>query len=411
MASASCNREITIHVKTNPRKLHIHVAKNVNGCCEMARYGIKIRPFTAKRGFSFAVPRGLFEGNKDMQISFGKKTGKTNKAEEFIFSKLVETAKQWTCVADIKSWVSNRRTWKPEWIAEWKRLPDSTRWVSESAPTKRPCAGANAAGTSAGACKKRCMKQRILAEIPVEGFPPLMTIRLKEKSVPKGRTLVLFVPHRLTNNNTNSPRKVQFGKMIDDIPGDFDLCIKFIKGYIETNVDNWRTLADAKAWSTTNNLKLFTQHVMLAWMKNFNNLFWEFRKSQVATAELQVDSFNRKGTGVFCTKEGRYTIYFGEMPFSKWIKHEIDKGSKVERYALGGDERKGYSYFVPTKESFATGVIHHGFKICHAQAEKATHDLLLNKKTWKYYLKPRKGKEIMKVDTEFTFNYNLKEVR
>jgi len=177
----------------------------------------------------------------------------------------------------------------------------------------------------------------------------------------------------------------------------------FVADYIRTAVLNWATIECAKSWAKE--LRSFAELVIAVWRDFIKRPFWAIRPSKIVKPKKMAHL--PLGSGLFCTEKGQHRIFFGDEPLSHWIKRKIVEGSVEERYAIGGKQRDGYTYFLPTDQSFITGVIHPGFKVCHS--ETPTHTLRFNTSGNFYWLRP-KDDEITNPGDEFTFNYNLRDV-
>ena len=349
---------------------------------------LRVANFTPKNGFRIRVP-GVLTISKAKQlkdnrvdITFRPSLGRSSGFQAFIFRELTKEARKWHFFRDAVDWVANVKAWKKTVIEAWQtsRIPRKTFLF-----VPMPC--------------KRSRSPNVVASIPVNFFyhQSSITVRLDF-----GTTLRLRVPKKIMDADSQTKSYVQV-TWPDKMPGEMPKFANFVADYIRTAVLNWTTLDNARCWAKK--LRSFIELVNQIWLQSYTDLFWQIRPS-IATVDKQFASLPR-GSGLFCTKKGKHRIFFGEGRLSHWIKTKLVDGSVEERYAIGGKQINGYTYFLPTEQSFITGVIHPGFKVCHS--ETPTHTLRFNTLGNFYYLEPKEGKYTCPGD-EFTFNYNLTDV-
>ena len=344
---------------------------------------LKVANFTAKNGFRIRVP-GVLQmpaprKAKDdrVDITFYPSLGGSLHLKTFIFDALKQTVLSWATFKDAFEWFAHAKVWKKQIILEWQKKQR----------TSLPC---NAA---------RICSENVLQYIPVNLLSGRCTITLRRiRNLTGHPQLYLRVPGQLTNTHTRKKSHLQ-RKFMCEIPGGLQQFSKFVADYVHSVVLNWTSLEEAKTWATK--LPLFIQLVTHAWCKCYENIFWEIKPSKAANVDLSQGPVPL-GSGLFCTKRGKHRIHFGNPPLSHWIKTRLEENSLQSRYALGGKDRPGFTYFLPTEESFETGIIHHGFKVNHSK--KPTHLLHYEKTRSFYWLEPINETN---PGDEFTFDYNL----
>ena len=351
---------------------------------------LKVHSFTKKNGFRIRIPgvlqqpvaRPKKDDRKD--IAFRATLGDSEAFKAHILNELTQQVHTWRSFRDAFTWFQEVAVWKRKVIHAWRESPD---FAETHIPVCLPC--------------KRPRSPNVLASIPVYLLPRQCKITLRQDSSRKGQCKIrLRVPGKLTDTHTKKKSHLQM-TLPSDIPGDLQRFAKFVGDYVATAALNWATLDEAKAWASQ--LNLFISLVVGAWRRWYEKLFWEIKPSEAPYVDLSQGTVPR-GSGLFCTIEGKHKIYFGQPPLSCWIRTAIPDDSVQERYAIGGKDRakEGYTYFLPTDESFRTGVIHHGFKLCHSKTP--THSLEFDKHRKSYWLKPLK---VTYPGDEFTFDYLL----
>lgn len=387
----TCRPDTKMNVVAKANTIRIYFTP-VGPCSSMQIFvDLKVSNFTRKNGYRVRVPRVLqtpvenIPKDQRFDITFRPSVGESSHLQAFIFDKLADETKNWQVFDHAYEWFKRKKAWTQDVITAWQLHPSSRQ---EFANIPKP--------------SKRSRSPNLLASIPVNFFSTRCSIMLRLS--PSGR-LRLYIPMRMAYPHAQKKNflKVTFTRCKKTManPGDMAKFGKFVADYIRAAVLNWKTADDAKSW--TDNRDLFVKLVTTAWRDCYKDLFWAIKPSRVAVTK-QFANLER-GSGLFCTLEGKHRIFFGKAPLSHWINYKLDTRSIEERYAIGGKQRDGYTYFLPTGESFITGVIHPGFKVCHS--ETPTHTLYFNTIGNFYWLKPQ---YVTYEGDEFTFNYHLRDV-
>ena len=186
--------------------------------------------------------------------------------------------------------------------------------------------------------------------------------------------------------------------------------IDFVIEHLQTIVENLRTVAAFRKWSSAINGTDASFLLDFLWMRaNKEKRFWQIATSEVKIETLWWPHAKGTGSGLFCTRAGEHTIEFGTCPITCWVQEKPKPNSPRGIFGLGPEIYKVQNgkgmlgWCVPTDLSLSTGLIHHGFKVNFVREENGnpTHDLAFKK--GKSFLKPRRK---VKVGEEFTYNYN-----
>ena len=390
MSKIIFRHDTELKIESQATSLRIWYVPVGTGSMAQTFFELKISSFTVKNGFRIRLP-GILQmcdkkpaeaiaKEKRIDITFRPSLGDSSKLQSFIFRELAKEAHTWNVFRDVFNWIAKIKTWKCSVIRAWQ---NSLKSHEADLCIRKLC--------------KHLRSSDVLANIPIKFLHSRCSISLIQT---ESNLLCIQVPSTLAPIYVEKSSFKQVTLPID-IRGKMPKLANFIVNYIKAAVLNWGTIDDATAWAKA--LNAFGDLISDVWKDHCDDPFWEIKPSRV-TVTKELAGLPR-GSGLFCTLKGKHRIFFGRSPVSHWIRHKLVDGSVEERYAIGGKQRVGYTYFLPTHESFITGVIHPGFKVCHSITP--THVLRYNKMGTFYWLEPIK--ETYPGD-EFTFDYALRDV-
>jgi len=378
-----CQADTVINVESKADTLYIGFIPIGAALPKKTYVKLKVSPFTQKNGFRIRVPGVLQSAyakeskERRFDITFKASFGNSSSWQAFIFRELAKQTSEWHLFQDAYTWFANVKDWKKRVIQAWQNLKLRNSSMCISKPCKRP------------------RSPNVLASIPVNFCGTCFSITLHRQADIR---LCVRLPTQLAGPHSQNEIALACGN-----PGEMPKFVKFVADYIRTAVLNFATIECAKSWAKE--LPSFAKLVIAVWRDFIKHPFWAIRPSKVVPPK-DMEHLPR-GSGLFCTKKGKHLIFFGDEPLSCWIKRHVENDSVEARYAIGGKQRDGYTYFLPTNQSFKTGVIHPGFKVCHSATP--THILRFNAMGNFYWLQPKNG-QITNPDDEFTFDYHLKDV-
>ena len=189
------------------------------------------------------------------------------------------------------------------------------------------------------------------------------------------------------------------------------LWLSFVQEYIGTIRQNWQTPEDASKWYTevSKDFRQFDRLFRGLWLSATENnkpRFWRIKPSRQKVNTHKWPGSTNGGSGLFCTVQGKHYMYFGSPPLSEETATEPPEGSGEQMYGIGPYESKctKRTWYVPSKMSLRTGLIHWGYKVQHEETiNNPTHKLEFDDETLKYFLLPLRT---AKVDEEFKYSYN-----
>ena len=334
---------------------------------------------------------------------------------KFLLKHLQKEVHKWKTLRSARVWVKNERTtWRTKvqnlWVkakrvhAAVKKKRQQTRESVEALATMK-----RKAPEAEGARAKRTKRRLPLAspvykskkagtyDIPVPDFEELMvghTLGLnvalhvysrKFSGSRKDHGMVCMPAQLAPPSATGEKRRSKeysLGTEFGADPG----WLRYVAEYLGYVADKWKTLMQARKWVSTywpTFLEMLKE--MYTDLKDRDlprkDRMWRIAKSTVEFDPVYVQAFKEgkkwgfdpdapKGSGLFCTKKGRHTIY---MSGPKSVSEVTTQPKNSQSGYIAEFDADEGSVYTPTVMALIVGAVNHGFIVQHS-SDDPTHE-------------------------------------
>ena len=342
--------------------------------------------------YLYIPPVLIMDSTKGCYINFKTNYGVSFQFRNFVVQKLRATVSKWNTFHAVQQWLQQCQKWKEQVETSWDNL-------LRKCPVKRKQPQESTVNNKVA----RVGRKTTTLSVPIKGFllaGEVPVIRIRPETNSKGsKFLRMYLPRKVFGGKAKVKKKSLQTRFGHD-----KRWSKFVVEHLASVVENWSSVSDAQAWFNEGGADLFVKHINLVWLKyQGKKRVWELRKSGLPVNKKWWPNATGPGSGLFCTVKGSHQIVFPQGPLSIWTTQTPAAGSIEENYAFG--PKKG-PWFLPSAESFKSGVIFHGFKVQHSgDKKKITHKCKLVSD--QYVFEPRKETQI---GDEFAFDYGYDRI-